>query len=135
MTITACGKEQPPPNLCEDNPECLSGTARAVRPVDGDTFEIEGQRIRLMGWDSPESSPHAACLKEGDLGVKAELATREMFSEAETVQILFKGRDEFGRARAHIYLDGQHVGFLLEQQGLAKSWSEDQSEAKPDWCK
>ncbi|WP_293613440.1 thermonuclease family protein [Ponticaulis sp.] len=131
--LTACS-EPPPENLCAENPSCLVGPADAVRPVDGDTFQIEGRRFRLIGYDSPETSPHAECMAEADLGLEAEAAIQEIFSEADDVQILFRGVDEYGRARAHLYLDGLHVGYLMQQRGLAKQWDEDRSEAKPDWC-
>ena len=132
--LSACSGSKAPPNLCDDNPECLAGSARAMRPIDGDTYEINGQRIRLLGWDSPESGNSSACLTESDLGVRAEIAVKRMFREGDKVQVLVKGRDEYGRARAHIYLDGEHVGYTLSKQGLAQEWREDRGDAKPDWC-
>ena len=131
--LAACGSDAPV-NLCEDNPDCLAGPARAVRAIDGDTYEIQGRRLRLIGWDSPESSPHADCIEEGDLGTRSELKVRELFREADRVQVLVRGVDEFGRPRAHIYLDGQSVGYLLSKEGLAKAWNEDRGEPKPNWC-
>lgn len=131
--LSACSAGAPP-NLCDGNAECLAGTARVVLPVDGDTYEINGKRIRLMGWDSPETSPNAACLEESDLGVRTIIEVKRLFAEGSQIQILLKGLDEYGRARAHIYLDGQHVGYLLSQKGYAKEWAEDRGDAKPDWC-
>ena len=131
--LAACGSN-PPENLCEGNPECLAGRADAVRPIDGDTFQIQGRRFRLIGYDSPETSPHAECIAEADLGEDVIVAVHEIFREADQVQILFRGVDEYGRARAHVYLDGVHVGHSLEERGLALPWNEDRSEAKPSWC-
>lgn len=134
LIIASCGAPSAPPNLCDDNPECLAGPARAVKPIDGDTFEINSQRVRLMGWDSPETGNASSCIEESDLGVRTQLEIRELFQNGDQVQILAKGRDEYGRARAHIYLDGEHVGQLLAKKGLAKEWREDRGDAKPDWC-
>lgn len=133
LTAASCGAP-PPENLCDDNPECLAGRADAVRPVDGDTYQLQGRRFRLIGYDSPETSPHAECLAEADLGEETVSAVQEIFRDADHVQILFRGVDEYGRGRAHVYLDGVHVGHLLEQRGLAQRWNEDRSEAKPSWC-
>jgi endonuclease YncB( thermonuclease family) len=133
LTVTGCN-EPKQINLCVNNPDCLKGPARAVRPIDGDTYEINGKRIRLIGWDSPESGPSSKCLEESDLGRQSEIEIRSVFAKAKQVQILPKGVDEFQRSRAHIYLDGIHVGELLASRGYARPWNEDRGEPKPDWC-
>ena len=132
-SLSACGPK-PPPNLCEDNTNCLRGPARALKAIDGDTYEVERQRIRLIGWDSPETAPHAKCEAEAALGLKVDTEVAKLISNAETVQILPKGVDEYRRTRAHIFLDGTSIGYLLSRKGLAKSWNEDKGEAQPDWC-
>ena len=71
LSLTACGASDLPPkpaNLCEDaSTRCVNAPVRDVLAVDGDTFElqrltdrgIERIRLRLIGWDSPETGDSA----------------------------------------------------------------------------
>ena len=43
-----------------------------------------------------------------------------------------EGTDRFGRTRAHVYLDGTHIGWLLAQDGLSAPWPSET--VKPNWC-
>ena len=130
-----------PPNLCETTAaRCVSAPARDVIAVDGDTFELrrlsvsgeERVRLRLIGWDSPETGESAACAAEDALGQKVEQRARALFDAGTTITFLPEGTDRFGRTRAHIYLDGDHIGWLLAKDGLAAPWPPDSD--KPDWC-
>lgn len=141
--LVACSGENQagsrPSNLCETNPRCVSAPARDVLAVDGDTFELQRLtdrgvqqiRLRLIGWDSPESGNAAQCVEESDLGVAVERRTQALFAEGQTVTFLPKRVDQYGRTRAHVWLDGDHVGWLLAREGLAKRW---EGENRPSWC-
>ncbi len=142
LSLAACNTERAPgPDMdamCAEA-TCSSAPARDVLAVDGDTFELRSltidgetwERLRLIGWDSPETGEAAGCLAEDVLGSKVESEVRALFSEGETVTFLTEGRDQYGRTRAHIWLDGVHVGWLLEGAGLAQKLEGNQ---KPDWC-
>ena len=132
LGLAACG-ERPPENLCDTATDCYVGPANTIITVDGDTYEFRGQRLRLIGWDSPESAPHAKCDAEAELGAEAERRAWALFSQANQVQIKPVRRDEYGRIEAHIYLDRVDVGFLLEKEGLAAAW-DDPTVPRPDWC-
>ena len=126
-----------PPNLCaEAGARCVSAPVRDVVAVDGDTFElqrIDGRvRLRLIGWDSPETGNGAACPAENALGQKVEVRAKELFDAAQTLSFKPEGNDRFGRIRAHVYLDGTHIGWRLAKEGLSKPWLSET--VKPTWC-
>ena len=130
-----------PPNLCEDPANtCVSAPTRDLLAVDGDTFELrrltarggeERIRLRLIGWDSPEAGDAANCEAEARLGRETEARARALFSQGNKVTFLADGTDRYGRVRAHVYLDGTHIGWLLSKEGLARPLEEGR---QADWC-
>ncbi len=144
LTLAACGASNLPPqpdNLCEaPGTRCVNAPVRDVVAVDGDTFELqrltdrgtERIRLRLIGWDSPETGDSAACAAEEELGQKVEARTKALFAVAQTLTFKPEGKDRFGRTRAHVYLDDVHIGWLLAQDGLSKPWLSET--VKPTWC-
>lgn len=143
FVAASCGQDPvgpEPTNLCEGQSGCISASTRDLSAVDGDTFElsrltVDGTqriRLRLIGWDSPETGDAANCPAEQALGEKVEIRARELFTAGQTITFKPEGTDRFGRAQAHIYLDGTHIGWLLAREGLAKPWPS--GEPRPDWC-
>lgn len=144
LAAAACDGTSLPPqpdNLCDGpNARCVSAPVRDVIAVDGDTFELqrlgerglERIRLRLIGWDSPETGNSAGCPEEDALGQKVEARAQELFADAQTLTFKPEGSDRFGRIRAHVYLDGTHIGWLLAKDGLSKPWPSET--VKPVWC-
>ena len=144
ITAAACTQSNLPPqpdNLCEQTgARCISAPVRDVLAVDGDTFELqrltdrgtERVRLRLIGWDSPETGNSAGCAAENALGQQVEARARALFADAQTLTFKPEGQDRFGRTRAHVYLDGTHIGWLLAKDGLSKPWLSET--VKPTWC-
>src|SRR6056297_1847057 len=99
-----------PENLCEQTgARCVSAPVRDVVAVDGDTFELqrltdrgtERIRLRLIGWDSPETGNGAGCAAEDALGQRVEARAKSLFADAQTLTFKPEGNDRFGRTRAH----------------------------------
>ncbi len=140
LMLCACsgGSNFPEPaNLCEEaGARCVNAPVRDVIAVDGDTFELQrldGRiRLRLIGWDSPETGDSAGCAAEDALGQKVEARAKALFTDGKTLTFKPEGTDRFGRTRAHVYLDGTHIGWLLAQEGLSKPWPSET--VKPVWC-
>lgn len=144
LLFAACSADDGPPqpdNLCaEPGARCVSAPVRDVVAVDGDTFELqrltdrgtERIRLRLIGWDSPETGNSAGCPAEDQLGQQVEARAKTLFAEGRTLTFKPEGNDRFGRTRAHVYLDDVHIGWLLAQDGLSKPWPSES--VKPSWC-
>ena len=95
----------------EERPSTGSGRTHAVRAafgfchagggsdcvVDGDTFHLGGEKVRIAGIDSPETHP-ARCAAEARLG---EAATQQLHallnSGAVTMSSIDRDRDNYGR--------------------------------------
>ena len=99
--------------------ETLSGQARVV---DGDTFVISGQRIRLNGIDAPETKQN--CTRAGRpwaCGKAATDAMRQLVGRSH-VRCEVSGRDRYGRAIAACFVDGRDLQQQLVRQGLALAY-------------
>ncbi|MCB1549489.1 MAG: thermonuclease family protein [Hyphomicrobiaceae bacterium] len=94
--------------------------AGRARVVDGDTIEIDRERIRIHGIDAPESAQtcsHAAggTWRCGDASMRALV----QLTTGKTVTCERRGRDLYGRTIAVCRADGADVGGELVRQGLA----------------
>ena len=101
--------------------------ATLQRGIDGDTYDLNLDlgfeitaviTVRLHGYNCPElPTPE---------GVKAAEAARALLANRQFLVKTYKGprtgtdRKSFARWVADVYLDAQHLGALLDAQGLAK---------------
>ncbi len=110
---------------------------RITRVLDGDTLEVDGERVRLIGIDTPESSLNNELYRDvGRMGgiAKAEdmltlgkeashftrrLATgKRCWLEYETSRT-----DQYGRTLAYVHLeDGMNLGETILYSGYAKAY-------------
>lgn len=100
--------------------------------VDGDTVEIDGERIRIANIDTPEIGG-AKCSTERQLGLQAKQRTAELM-KGRPIRILRgdRGRDvdQYGRTLARIEIGGKDLGEVLIGEGLARKWT---GKRRP-WC-
>jgi endonuclease YncB( thermonuclease family) len=85
-----------------------------IRVVDGDTIEIIdiGETVRILGIDAPETDE---CGFE-----EAESALAVMVHRPGTIDLVTNNeRDHYGRLLAFVEMDGEDLGFVLLQQGMA----------------
>lgn len=109
----------------------LCGMIRQNCIVDGDTFWIKGEKVRIANIDAPETPGSDRCkhLRTGknpswcdvERGLKARDTLRDFLSSG-PVSISRQGEDQYGRTLATVSVDGKDAGSHLVNQGVARWW-------------
>lgn len=109
----------------------LCGMVRKTCVVDGDTFWLDGVKIRIADIDTPEIS-EPKCDSEYDLGMKATYRLRELLNEGpfELNSIGSRDEDRHGRKLRVVVRNGRSLGDQLVSEGLARTWSG----RREPWC-
>ena len=109
----------------------LCGITRRTCVVDGDTFWLEGEKIRIADIDTPEIS-EPKCDSEYQLGMKATYRLRDLLNEGtfEVRPIGNRDEDRFGRKLRVVVRGGQSLGDRLVREGLARTWTG----RREPWC-
>lgn len=92
----------------------------ALRIIDGDTFDVQGTRVRLFGIDAPEQD-QTCTSEEGSVwncGAWVTTKVRDLF-EGRHVVCTAKDSGRYGRTVARCFVEGEDVAQTLVQQGLA----------------
>lgn len=107
----------------------VCGTAKRITcVVDGDTFWVRGEKVRIINIDAPEIQ-HAKCDAERRLG----MVTRQRLGELLSGGRLWLGRDgtdREGRTLALVRVNGNDLGEVLIAEGLARPWEG----SRKEWC-
>ncbi len=106
------------------------GGPRQTCVVDGDTFWLNGEKIRLADINAPETA-EAACPAERAAGEAAKRRLAELLS-AGPYRLATGGRasDRYGRALRVVTRGGRSLGVQLVAEGHAEVWQGKRS----DWC-
>ncbi len=83
-----------------------------VRVIDGDTFRVGGERIRLRGIDTPELN---------EFGGPAAKDRLEQLLRSGSIHIVPRGRDVYHRLLADIFVNGQNVAEVLRIEGFSRA--------------
>jgi micrococcal nuclease len=114
-----------------------TGTERPVasmaglRVVDGDTFWLGGEKIRIADIDTPETHP-PRCAYEAELGARATRRLQMLLAEAPFTLAPIGGRDvdRYGRKLRIVTRGGRSLGDVLVAEGLARTWTG----RREPWC-
>ncbi len=104
------------------SPMALADITGQARVIDGDTLDIDGQRIRLYGIDAPES--RQLCRKDGERWRCGKDATSALkaFLGSRPVSCEELDRDRYRRIVAKCAVDGVDVGEWMVSQGWAVAY-------------
>lgn len=99
--------------------------------IDGDTFYLGRERIRISDIDTPETNP-PRCEYEADLGARATTRLLDLLNGGEFhVRVdPLRPRDKYGRTLAVVERNGQSLGGVLVSEGLARPWTG----RRQPWC-
>jgi micrococcal nuclease len=107
--------------------------SQKVRVIDGDTFVLDGETIRIENIDAPESGKRAKCVAEAVLADKATSALTDIVWRPLT--LTRSGRDRWGRTLARVAVrtpsgSENDVGEIMVTAGFAAEWRGH----RWDWC-
>jgi micrococcal nuclease len=126
LSLTACTAGAEQVSAPRSNP-----SAAGIIVIDGDTVEIDGERIRLSTIDAPEMPPKAKCQAEAAAALAAKAALEDYVRYPEHTTIVREGRDRYGRTLARVYVgDDDELGDFMLKEGLAQPWRG----RRVDWC-
>lgn len=108
---------------------CAAGP-RQTCVVDGDTFWLAGEKIRIADINAPETL-QAQCPAERQLGEAAKLRLLELLNAGPVTLVDdVRARDRYGRRLAVAMRQGESLGARLVSEGLAEPWRGRRS----SWC-
>lgn len=109
---------------------CPAG-ARDNCVVDGDTFWLNGRKVRIADIDTPEIG-EPKCEAEYALGMKAKHRIRELLNAGpfELQTIPERDKDRYGRDLRVVVRNGRSLGDQLVSEGLARTWTG----RRAPWC-
>ncbi len=107
----------------------LCGTGKRMNcVVDGDTFWINGEKVRIADINAPEVS-NPKCGAEKARGDKATRRLQSLLNEGR-FEMRGSGSDKYGRSLRTLHRDGRSLGGALVDEGLAHEWNGH----KESWC-
>ena len=106
------------------------GGKRITCVVDGDTFWLNGTKIRVLDIDAPEVG-RPQCAREKQLADLATQRLTQLLNDGEfELRGIARDEDRYGRKLRSVHRDGQSLGDVLLKEGLAQRYAG----RKPDWC-
>ena len=107
-----------------------NGSSRFTCVIDGDTFWFRGQKIRIADINTPELGG-AQCAHERALAQRAKDRLARLLSSGNfSLMAIDRDRDRYGRLLRIVERDGDSLGDILVDEGLAERWGG----YRRSWC-
>jgi micrococcal nuclease len=98
--------------------------------IDGDTFWVGGEKIRISDIDAPETHP-PRCQSEAELGKRATVRLQELLNAGPfELEPDARDQDRYGRKLRVVKRDGKSIGLQLVSEGIARKWDG----GRRPWC-
>ena len=131
IALALCGGARPPADRETGAFALCQGGARTDCVVDGDTFWLRGEKIRIADIDTPETRK-AQCGAERDMGLRATHRLQRLLNAgAFSLMPADRETDRYGRSLRVVSRDGRSIGAMLVAEGLARPWSG----SRQPWCR
>jgi hypothetical protein len=99
---------QPAPDRPQ-KPRVLEGWQ--IRSIDGDTFAVGNERIRIRGINAPETT------ESGGFSASQRL---DLLLNGGPVLVIPYGQDPYGRTLAEVYVNNRNVAEVMKEEGYDK---------------
>jgi endonuclease YncB( thermonuclease family) len=98
--------------------------------VDGDTFWIDGEKVRVADIDAPETHP-PRCAREARLGNAATTRLQALLNAGPVMLVpIDRDVDRYGRKLRIVEREGRALGDMLMREGLAR----ERGVRREPWC-
>lgn len=96
--------------------------------VDGDTFWLKGEKMRLRDIDTPETMNNL-CGGQREVALGKQASARLLaIMNGKALAIARDGKDRYGRTLVTLAVGGRDVGQMLVDERLARVWP-----VGPEW--
>ena len=126
-STTAPAPYRPGAPVEHDRPAPIHGR---ISVYDGDTIRLGDERIRVVGFDTPELGHRARCNKEARAAKQAKQVLIGEIARGD-VELHRQGTDRYGRTLARVTVNGRDVANTMIGRGLARPYD---GGRRAGWC-
>jgi len=102
-----------------------------IRVIDGDSIEVAGQNIRLVGYDTPETY-RPKCDYERAHGTAAAQRLSDLIASGQPIElVILPGKDKYRRGLGRLFVGQQDVAEILISEQLARPYD---GGKRTGWC-